>query len=173
MDLLQVHETQAGICNVIFVSHDEQSLFPCCCSSLLSLIAQHSDIFWKIKMSNAGGFFFPKFLLTNPGDVLEYTVGVGPLPEDEPRNWLQAHQSLQLKLQEWVKFNFAIIGHDCILADVARSASWLRPLFLLRLSSTVSNPGCQRSFEDHHDFTGVSPGDSCAGELKAAWIFSS
>lgn len=35
------------------------------------------------------GFFFPKFLLTNHGDVLEYTVGVGSPPEEEPRNQLQ------------------------------------------------------------------------------------
>lgn len=40
-------------------------------------------------MSNTGGyFFFPKFLLTNPADVLEYTVGFGTLPEDQPRNSL-------------------------------------------------------------------------------------
>lgn len=39
-------------------------------------------------MGNAGGFFSSKFLLTNPGDVLEHPVGVGPLTNDEPRNCL-------------------------------------------------------------------------------------
>lgn len=88
MDLLQVHETQAEICDVIFISHGEQSL------SLLLYFSfkPHCSALWhflKLKWAMLAGFFSSKFLLTNPGDVLEHPVGVGPLTNDEPRNCLR------------------------------------------------------------------------------------
>lgn len=55
------------------------------------------------------------------------------------------HQFLQLKLQEWVKFSFAIVRHDCILADVAVSGSWLRPWFLTCLFPMQSARGHPRT----------------------------
>lgn len=55
MDLLQVHETQAEICDVIFISHGEQSL------SLLLYFSfkPHCSALWhflKLKWAMLAGF---------------------------------------------------------------------------------------------------------------------
>lgn len=123
--------------------------------TLLSPIAQHCDIFWKINMRNTGEL---EFLLTNPGDVLEHTVGHGPLPENQPRNRLReenvrSRDFSPLELQEWVRFMFAVIpvqtagGHPRTTMEYAGSklpvSSPLRsPLWEAVIPPALTKTGC-------------------------------
>lgn len=107
-----------------------KSLF-LCCSSLLSLIAQQFDTFWNIKMSNTGGFFSLNFCWRTLTTCESALLVLGQPPEHDPRRQLEAVSPVPTAEIIGVKSSTASFRHDCVLADVATSGSWLRHCFVL------------------------------------------